>query len=78
MLILSKKILFGENQITLSPLRDKLDKCVLDAEYLVVENVFDSGGKNLLFEQKDNQVFINLTRQYNHADTIVLTVKYTS
>ena len=73
---MDKKKLSGENQITLSPLRDKLDKCVLDAEYLVVENVFDSGGRNFPFEQKDNQVFINLTRQYNHADTIILTVKY--
>jgi aminopeptidase N len=74
---LDKKKLSGENQITLSPLMDKLDKCVLDAEYLVVENVFDRGGKNLPFEQKDNQIFINLTRQFNHADTIILTLKYT-
>ena len=74
---LDKKNLSGENQITLSPLRDKLDKCVLDAEYLVVENVINGDGKILPFEQKDNQVFINLTRQYNHADTIKLNVKYT-
>lgn len=74
---LDKKILSGENQITLSPLRDNFDKCIFDAEYIVVENVINSGGKNLPFEQKDNQVFIDLTRQYNHADTMILTVKYT-
>jgi aminopeptidase N len=74
---LDNKILSGENQITLSPLRDNFDKCFLDAEYLVVENVINNSGSNLPFEQKDNQVFINLTRQYNHADTIILTVKYT-
>jgi hypothetical protein len=33
---LDKKILSGENQITMLPLRDNLDKCVFDAEYLVV------------------------------------------
>lgn len=73
---LDKKILSGENRITLSPLRDNFDKCVLDAEYLIVENVLNSSGRNLPFEQKDNQVFINLTRQFDHGDTIILTVKY--
>jgi len=73
---LEKKILSGENRITMSPLRDNLDKCVLDAEYLVVEKVLIDGGKSLPFEQKDNQVFISLARQYNHTDTILLTVKY--
>ena len=73
---LDKKSLSGENQMTLAPLRDNFDKCVLDAEYLVVENVINGEGKNLPFEQKDNQVFINLTRQYNHGDTIILTVNY--
>jgi len=73
---LDKKILSGENQITLSPLRNNLDKCVLDAEYLVVENVAGIDGRDLLFEQKENQVFISFSRQYNHQDTIILTVKY--
>lgn len=73
---LDKKSISGENQITLSPLRNNLDKCVLDAEYLVVENVEGIDGRNLLFEQKENKVFISLSRQYNHKDTIILTVKY--
>ena len=74
---LDKKILTGENQITLSPLNDNFDKCVLDAEYLVVENVINGDGKILPFEQKDNQVLIVLGRQYNHSEIIKLTVKYT-
>jgi aminopeptidase N len=73
---LDKKMLSGENQITLSPLRDNLDNCVLDAEYLEVENVMNSDGKNLPFEQKGNQVLISFTRKFNHADTIIITVKY--
>ena len=52
---IDKKMLTGENQITLSPLNDNFEKCVFDAEYLVVENVIDSDGQYLPFEQKDNQ-----------------------
>jgi aminopeptidase N len=74
---LDKKMLTGENLITLLPLNDNFEKCVLDAEYLVVENVINSDGKNLPFEQKDNQVFIRFTKQYNHGDTIKLSLKYT-
>ncbi len=74
---LDKKMLAGENLITLSPLNDKFEKCVLDAEYLVVENIINSDGINLPFEQKDNHVFISFTKQYNHGDTIKLSVKYT-
>ena len=39
---LEKKTLTGENQITLSPLNDNFDKCVLDAAYLVVDSITDS------------------------------------
>jgi aminopeptidase N len=74
---MDKKTLTGENQITLSPLNDNFEKCVFDAEYLIVENVIDSDGKDLPFEQKDNQVLVNLKRQYNHADIIKLTLEYT-
>jgi len=74
---LDKKILTGENQITLSPLNDNFDKCVLDAEYLVVENIIGDNGKILPFEQKDNHVFISLGKQYNHGEIVRLNVKYT-
>jgi len=73
---LEKKMLSGENQITLAPLNDNFEKCVLDASYLVVDNVISSDGKNLPFEQKDDQVFISFPKQYKHGETIILTVKY--
>jgi aminopeptidase N len=73
---LDRKSLTGENQITMVPLNDKLTRCILDAEYLVVNGVLNSGGKDLGFEQKDNQVFIELGKSYNHTDTIQFTVKY--
>jgi len=73
---LDNKILTGENQITFSQLNDNFDKCVLDAEYLIVENVINGDDKLLSFEQKNNQVFISLGRQYNHSEIIKLSVKY--
>jgi len=73
---LEKKMLSGVNQITFSPLNDNFDKCVLDASYLVVKNVINSDGKSLAFEQKNDQVFIVLGRQYKHGDTIRLSINY--
>ncbi len=73
---LDKKSLTGENEITITPLNDGLKKCVLDAEYLVVGSVVNSDKKALAFEQKDNQVFIDLNKSYSHTDTIRFTVKY--
>lgn len=73
---MNKKSLTGENQITMTPLNNGLKKCVLDAEYLDVKGVVDHQGKTLLFEQKDNQVFIDLNKTYNLKDTIRFTVKY--
>ena len=74
---LDKKSLKGENQITMMPLNDGLKKCVLDAEYLVVNSILNTDGKVLSFEQKDNQVFIDLNKSYKWTDTIRFTVKYT-
>jgi len=73
---MDRKSLEGENQITMVPLNDGLQKCVLDAEFLVVSGVKLADGKVLAFEQKDNQVFINLGHSYSHLDTIRFTVQY--
>ena len=74
---MDKKMLAGENQIILTPLNDNFDKIVLDGEYLVVSSVNNINGKDLPFEQKDNQVYIQLSKSYNNMDTIKLCVKYT-
>ena len=73
---IEKKMLTGENLVTISPLNDNFDKCVLDAEYLVVSKVINENGKSLPFEQKENQVFIKLLKSYSHNDTIRFAVKY--
>lgn len=74
---LDNKSLSGENQITMVPLNDGLKKCILDAEYLVVLGVVNKGGKILSFEQKDNQLLIDLDGSYKHTDTIQFAIKYT-
>ena len=73
---LNKKILEGENEITLTPLNDNFDRVIIDAEFLVVSSVINVDGKALKFEQKDNQIFISLTQSYQHLDTVRFTVKY--
>ena len=73
---LNKKILVGENQVTLIPLNDNFAKVIFDAEYLVVNSVINADGKALQFEQKDNQIIISLTQSYQHSDTVQFTVKY--
>lgn len=73
---MDKKSLTGENQITMVPLNNGLKSCILDAEDLVVNKVVAMNGKDLVFQQKDSQVFIDLSKSYDHSDTIRFTVKY--
>jgi aminopeptidase N len=73
---IDKKILTGENLITIQPLNDNFSRCVLDARSLVVRSVINCNGTVLPYEQKDNQLIINLTKSYSHSDTIRFTVKY--
>jgi hypothetical protein len=56
---LEKKMLTGENRITLSPLNDNFEKCTPDASYLFVEKVINGDGTNLPFEQCNDQVFFS-------------------
>lgn len=73
---LEKKSLTGENQITMSPLNNGLDKCILDAKTLVVNSVVDNNGKVLPFEQKEDKLFISFARSYLHTDTLQFTISY--
>lgn len=70
------KTLEGENLITLSPLNDNFNRVVIDAEYLIVYSVTTLEGRDLKFDQKDNQVFISLATSYSHTDTLRLNIKY--
>lgn len=74
---MDKKMLTGENLITINPLNDNFDKIALDAEYLVVSSANSIDGEKLKFEQNDKQVLIQLPKSFNHTDTIKLNLKYT-
>jgi aminopeptidase N len=74
---MDKKMVAGENLITLSPLNNNFDKIRLDAEYLSVSAVSTVDGKALPFDQNDKQVVVSLPQRYNHNDTIRISVKYT-
>jgi aminopeptidase N len=70
------KQLTGQNTVTLTPLRNNLNKVTLDAESLVVTDVLDSKGTPLSYDQTEDKLHINLSRTYSYADTIKFTVKY--
>lgn len=71
-----KKMFWGENQITLSPLRDGFQTCHLDAEELVVTAVLNHRNLPLRFEQTDKQLTVHLSRAYSYGETVVFTVNY--
>jgi aminopeptidase N len=73
---MEKKMLTGENIITLCPLNDNFNSFSLDAEYLEVSSVKTEEGEELTFKQSEKQVLINLPRSYNHSDTLKMDVNY--
>jgi len=73
---LDNKSLTGTNEITLSPFNNGFNKCILDAESLVVEKVLGNDGDILVFEQKNTKLYIDLQKEYKHTDKIRITVSY--
>lgn len=73
---LDKKYFEGENQITLTPLRDDFKECLLDAEELVVDAVTNSENMPLQFTQTDKLIIVHLSKAYEYGETVTFTVKY--
>ncbi|NOR21313.1 MAG: aminopeptidase [Candidatus Aminicenantes bacterium] len=73
---LDKKYFEGENQITLTPLRDDFKECLLDAEELVVAAVTNSENMPLQFTQTDKLIIVYLSKAYEYGETVTFTVKY--
>lgn len=73
---LEKKYFQGENQITLSPLKDDFQECVLDAQELVVTAVLDSNNNPLEFQQTDKNLTVVLSKIYDYGEIVTFTVKY--
>ncbi len=73
---LDAKVFWGENQITLTPLTDGVDQCVLDAEEILIVDVLDETGQALPHVQGDTSVVITLSQALSYGDTTTLTVAY--
>lgn len=75
---LDKKKFWGSNTITLKPLRDDFEECVLDAEELSVTSVAGQTGTPLQFKQTEKQLIVRLSRSYDYGDEIKFCVEYQS
>ena len=73
---LDAKVFWGENQITLTPLAEDVDSCVLDAEEIIVVDAVDEAGQGLSFVQGDTAVVITFPRAISYGDTITLTLAF--
>jgi aminopeptidase N len=73
---LDKKEFWGENKVTLKPLRNEFQKCVLDAEELVVTEVTNYRYIPLKFNQTDQKLIIHLSRAYSYGEDVTFTIKY--
>lgn len=73
---LDKKIFWGTNTITLTPLKNEFTTCVLDAEELVVDTVKNPAGTQLEFEQTDRQLIVHFPEAYNFGEEVHFTVEY--
>ncbi len=73
---LDRKEFWGENQVTLLPLRDAFRECILDANELVVTGVVDRRNRPLEFVQTEDQLRIVLSQAYGYGEEVVFTIKY--
>lgn len=73
---LDRKEFWGENKVTLNPLRDEFMECVLDAKELVVTAVLNHQNMPLKFKQTDQKLIIYLSRAYSYEEEVIFTIKY--
>jgi len=73
---LDAKVFRGENRITLAPLGEEVDRCVIDAEEIIIETVLGKAGEELLFERSDTSLVIVFPRPLSHGETTEVTIKY--
>jgi len=73
---LKSKIYWGKNTITLEPLRDGFDTCVLDAMDFTVTAVQDLSGRPLRFEHGAEKLLVRLDRAYNYREKVQFVVEF--
>ena len=66
----------GETVITLSPLKDGFQKCVLDAEDFTVTSILSQWGSPLKFEQIDKKLIVHLWRSFSYGEPLSFTAFY--
>jgi aminopeptidase N len=73
---LDKKEFWGENKVTLKPLRDEFKECVLDAKELEITGVINYRNIPLRFKQTDKNLIVYFSRAYSYGEEVVFTIKY--
>ncbi|MFC1724786.1 M1 family metallopeptidase [candidate division KSB1 bacterium] len=73
---LEKKVLSGENRVTLKPLKNDFTECILDAEELFVTEVKNSRDIPLKFKQTDQKLFVYFSKAFSYGEEIEFTIKY--
>jgi len=73
---LDRKEFWGENRVTLFPLRDEFRECVLDAMELVVTEVQNSRNEPLEFKQTEKELVVRFSRAYDYGEEVTFTIKY--
>ena len=71
-----KKSFWGENTITLTPLKDEFQTCVLDAEGYTVTSVLNQDFQPLKFQQAEDRLIVHLSKAHDYGDMISFTVFY--
>jgi len=66
----------GRTTVTLSPLKDGFDRCLLDAESYTVSAVHDNWGEPLEFEQTEKQLLVHMRTPKQYGETTSFTVTY--
>jgi aminopeptidase N len=66
----------GETTVSLTSLRDGLDRCVLDAEEFMVSSVTSDRGAALRFEQSDTRLTVFFERPLRRGETRSFTAVY--
>jgi aminopeptidase N len=73
---LDKKEFRGENQVSLKPLRNEFNECVLDANELTVTEVTNYRNEHLRFKQTDQKLIVYFSREYSYGEEVIFTIKY--
>ena len=73
---LDTKAFWGENEITLTPLASGVERCVLDAEEMVITGAMDAAGRELRYVQGDTSVTVTFPQALAYGDTVTLTVRF--